>query len=135
MKQSNPFFDMVGLMQEEAKGVQNAPFFIGTVLQAVPLCIQIGEIQVDRAHLKINDALLTGYTRSLALATTAAQGQTKAVSGGSGEASFSSHSHSLETVGFSQGTVTTQDGLKTGDEVLVLMSADQQQFMVLCRLV
>lgn len=134
-QEDNVYGNLLQLMQEIGAEHSPAPFFIGTVAQAEPLVITLGEISIERSNLKVNPALLAGYCRRLRLDTTAAIGETAQRSGGSGDASFSSHSHGQSTIGIPDGTFTTLDTLKVGDEVVMLMSADRQQYIVLCKVV
>lgn len=134
-QEDNIYGNFLQLMQEIGEEQISAPFFIGTVTQAEPLVITLGEISIERRNLKVNPALLAGYRRRLRLDTTKATGETAQRSGGSGDAAFSSHSHGQNTIGVPDGTFTTLDTLKVGDEVVMLMSADGQQYIVLCKVV
>lgn len=133
--EDNPFFTMVGLMREWGKAENPVPFLIGTVVSAEPLTVKVGDITIDRSSMKINSFLLRGYQRRLRLDTTAATGQTaERGGGGGGYEAFSSHSHEQSTIGVPDGTYTTLDDFFVGEEVLLLRSADQQQFILLCKL-
>lgn len=134
-QEDNVYGNFLQLMQEIGADRIPAPFFIGTVTQAEPLVITLGEISIERRNLKVNPALLAGYRRRLRLDTTTATGQTAERGGGGGYEAFSSHSHGQSTIGVPDGTFTTLDTLKVGDEVVMLMSADGQQYIVLCKVV
>lgn len=82
----------------------HSPFLIGRVATASPLRIQAGDVLLSEGNMKINRSLLQGYKRELR----AEGGQTKGY--------------------------TTMDGLRTGDEVVLLESEDGQQFILLCTL-
>ena len=84
--------------------------------------------------MKINSFLLKNYQRRLNLATTGATGVTNTKSGGGGDDAFASHAHDQNTIGIPAGTYTTLDDFAVGDEVLILVSADKQQYIIVCTL-
>lgn len=133
--EDNPFFTIIGMMKGQKEDNDSVPFLIGTVVSAAPLAVKVGDITIDRSSMKINSFLLRGYQRRLRLDTTAATGQTaERGGGGGGYEAFSSHSHEQSTIGVPDGTFTTLDDFFVGEEVLLLRSADQQQFILLCKL-
>lgn len=79
-------------------------FLIGRVTAESPLRIQAGDILISEGNMKINRSLLQGYARELRVEG----GQTR--------------------------TYTATDGLRAGDEVVLLESEDGQQFVLLCTL-
>ncbi|MBR4934501.1 MAG: DUF2577 family protein [Anaerotignum sp.] len=102
----DPYQSIVEMMREEGGADKGAsPYFIGEVVTASPLVIKIGDLQIERKNIKVNAFLLSGYTRRM----------------------------SITSIGFS--TCTTQDSLSAGTKVLMVQSADQQQFIVICPLV
>lgn len=132
-KADNPYNNFLEAMQ--TMGARDAPYFIGTILSASPLKIQVGELEIGRKQCKINRFLLAGYTRRWSLAETTATGQTAAKGqGGSSYEAFSSHSHAQSTIGIPDGAYTTLDDFVVGEEVLLLRSADGQQYILLCKL-
>lgn len=132
----DPYQSLVEIFREEGReGLPESPYYIGEVVTSAPLVIKIGDLQIEQKNMKINAYLMPGYSRQMGLATTGASGRTGNESGGSGEDSFSSHSHAQGTIGVPSGTFTTQDTLKVGTKVLMLASKDQQQFVVICPLV
>lgn len=132
--EDNPYMDFIGIMRREGAANNPVPYMIGTVVSVSPLMVQVGEVKISRKDMKINTFLLTGYKRRLNLATTGATGQTQETGGGGGYEAFSSHSHAQQTIGVPDGTFTTLDDFFIGDEVLLLVSNDQQQFILLCKL-
>lgn len=130
----DPFLSLIGMMRKEGEESNPVPFFIGEVTAAEPLTVQVGDIPITRESMKINTFLLKGYQRRWSLATTEAAGETASASGGSGDSSFASHSHGQKTIGVPDGTFTTLDDFRVGDEVLLLVSADGQQYILLCKL-
>lgn len=128
-KEDDPYFSMVGMMQKEGAEKNPVPFLIGTVTAAEPLQVKVMDAVIGREQMKVNAGLLAGYSRTMRLGTTGATGST--TSGGGG----TSHSHGISSIGIPGGSFTTADGLQTGDQVLLLMSKDQQQFVLLCKLI
>lgn len=129
----NPFITTIKLMRQNGEINNPTPFFIGEVISASPLLIQVGDIQLEREDVLINEMLLSGYERKLELHTTNATGQTASSSGGSGYAEYASHSHSISNIAIKDGTYKTLDDFLKGDKLVLLMSQDQQQFIVLCK--
>ncbi len=132
--EDNPYNNFLDIMRKAGADLINAPYFIGTVISAAPLKIQVGELEIERKSLKINSFLLKDYQRRWNLALTEAVGQTDSQSGGGGDESFSSHAHNQQTIGVPDGTFTTLDDFFVGDEVLLLRSADGQQYILICKL-
>ena len=132
--EDNPYLSIIGMMQKHGKAFNVSPFLIGKVMKTEPLTVQVGDIPIERKNMKINTFLLKGYQRRWSLATTKADGSTDSQSGGGGDSAFASHAHGQETIGIPDGTFTTLDDFKVGDEVLLLVSADGQQYILLCRL-
>mgnify|MGYP002601387170 FL=1 len=97
-------------------------FFIGTVVQPNPLIVKIGDLQIERENMKVNQALLAGYSRRMSMGTAGATGST-------------TKGDSISSIGISGGTFTTQDGLKAGEQVVLLKSGDGQQYILLCKVV
>lgn len=133
-KEDNPYYSLIGMMQEEGRTFNPIPFFIGKVTATEPLTVQVGDIPIERKSMKINTFLLKGYQRRWNLALTEAIGSTDSQSGGGGDSAFASHAHGQETIGITDGTFTTLDDFKVGDEVLLLVSTDGQQYVLLCKL-
>lgn len=132
--EDDPFRSMIGMIQQEGSVNNPTPFFIGTVTQAKPLRVIIGDIEIGREQMKVCSSLLGGFSQRLSIGETAASGSTNAVGrGGNNAEAFSSHSHDVVSVGIPDGTFTLLDDLKIGDEVLILMSTDQQQFVCVCK--
>ncbi len=130
----DPYFNWLEMMRREGAAAVDAPYLIGTVLSVSPLKVQVGELEIERKRLKINSFLLTGYARRWNLALTDAIGQTDSQAGGGHYEAFSAHAHGQETIGVPDGTFTTLDDFFVGDEVLLLRSADGQQYILICKL-
>jgi hypothetical protein len=125
--------DLVGVIKQEGT-VQGASFLIGHIASTAPLVVKIGDISITRQDMKINQYLLKGHRRRYSLATTTATGVTGSRSGGSGDDSFASHNHDMNTVGIPSGEYTTLDDFSVGEAVLMLRSEDQQIFVLVCKL-
>ncbi|MBQ2924918.1 MAG: DUF2577 domain-containing protein [Anaerotignum sp.] len=134
-REDNPYFNLISMMRDEWEEFNPAPFFIGKVTAAEPLTVQVGDISITRENMKINSMMLGGYSRDISIAETGATGTTAEVAqGGNDYAAFASHSHSIQSVGIPDGRMTMTDGLQVGDEVLLLVSEDGQQYILICKL-
>ena len=135
-KEDDPYFSLIDMMQEEGKAFNPTPFFIGKVVNADPLSVQVGDIIIEKENMKINSMLLGGYGREISIAETGATGTTGSASRGGNEYdAFASHSHSIQSVGIPNGKMTMLDGFSVGDEVALLASADKQQYILVCKVV
>lgn len=131
--EDNPYLSIIEMMRKAGSG--GSPFLIGKVTATAPLTVQVGDIPITRKNMKINSMLLSGYSRSIAIGETGATGTTGNTSGGSNEASFASHGHSIQSVGIPDGRMVWTDGLQVGDEVLLQVSADGQQYILIAKVV
>lgn len=85
------------------KGEQKGIFaLIGTVASASPIKIVVSGLELDKDDLLVNEMLLSGYQRTLSLPE----------GGGAG--------------------TWTDSGIEAGDKVLLLPTADMQQYLVAC---
>ncbi len=92
------------------------------LVQPNPLIVKIGDLQIEQENMKVNQALLAGYSRRMSMGTAGATGSTTKGDG-------------ISSIGISGGTFTTQDGLKAGEQVVLLKSGDGQQYILLCKVV
>lgn len=120
--EDNPYGNFLEIIRKEAHADGDAPFFIGTVVQPNPLIVKIGDLQIEQENMKVNQALLAGYSRRMSMGTAGATGSTTKDDG-------------ISSIGISGGTFTTQDGLKAGEQVVLLKSGDGQQYILLCKVV
>ncbi len=133
-KEDDPFRSMVGMIQKEGSVHNPTPFFIGIVKQAKPLRVLVGDIEIGREEMKVCSSLLGGFSQRLSMGQTNASGNTQNMAQHQNQSEdFASHSHDIVSVGIPNGTFTLLDDLKVGDEVLILMSQDQQQFVCVCK--
>ena len=61
--EDNPYGNFLEIIRKEAHVDGDAPFFIGTVVQPNPLIVKIGDLQIEQENMKVNQALLAGYSR------------------------------------------------------------------------
>lgn len=120
-KQDNPYLNLLEIMQNQSKEIPKS-FVIGSVLSAEPLSIKVAEnIILDREDMLINDFLLAKYNRKIKVKGNSINGDV---------------SPEVNLVACDMTDVeveTLEDSLKTGDKVILLLSEDQQQFILLCK--
>lgn len=134
--EDNPYNSLIEMMQKEGRAFNTVPFLIGKVTATEPLTVLAGDIPITRENMKISSMLLPGYGRSISIAETSATGTTGSASrGGNNYDAFASHSHSVDRVGIPSGQMTMTDGFSVGDEVVLLVSEDGQQFVLICKVV
>ena len=106
-KMDDPYMSFVEMMRNQGSSGNQVPFLLGKVISASPLLIQAGNIQLEREDLLINEALISGYTRKVEVRPDI------------------SDSYNAD--------IETKDDFKINDQVILLMSPDQQQFILLCK--
>lgn len=121
--EDNPYMSMIGIMRRQGEMNNPLPFLLGLVTGAEPLVIQVEGVPYQREDFLINDALLKGigYQERITAQTV------------SGEVSVAGEKGTLNSFSMTEGTVTRLSGLQAGDRVIILVSADRQQMVVLCR--
>lgn len=102
----NPYFGLINIISEQASKAQGVSFLIGKVTSITPILIDAG-IQLSRDDILINDSLLNNYKRS-----------------------FDTNKIGIETI-----ELTTNDGLKVGDKLFIMVSQDQQTFVVVSKVI
>ena len=70
--EDNPYGNFLEIIRKEAHVDGDAPFFIGTVVQPNPLIVKIGDLQIEQENMKVNQALLAGYSRRMSMGTAGA---------------------------------------------------------------
>lgn len=108
----------------EAAGPVNILY--GTVIGVAPVRIQVDQETVLQPGELVLSRNVTDYTAEVTV-----EWETKETSGGSGEASFSPHSHSLS----GRKRITVHHGLKAGEKVVLIQMKGGQRFVVLDRVV
>ena len=68
--EDNPYGNFLEIIRKEAHADGDAPFFIGTVVQPNPLIVKIGDLQIERENMKVNQALLASYSRRMSMGIT-----------------------------------------------------------------
>lgn len=147
----NPYVGLLGIMQEQGSKFNPPSICLGEVVSPDPdLKIKTEDLILDTEDILINDILLDGYKRKV---QDTSNGQikisgtlsssTESTSGGSGEASFSSHSHSIngsatingECECSGSGEITFKSYLTAGDIVALIPTENRRQYIVLCKVV
>jgi hypothetical protein len=124
------YSDIIGIMQEQAKGIISG-VEIGTVVNNPPnLVIKIGELQLDKDNILVAKSMIQ-HKRNSTMLTTVQSGITDSQSVGD----HGSHSHTITQIGFSQGVIESENCLWEGDLVAVLATEDKQTYIVLCKVV
>ena len=131
----NPYSTILGLMKDTSINNNSPSIQIGKII-APPPAIQVSYngIILDSKDVWISEYLLIGYSRT-------AQGhlvsETQASVGGSGDASFASHTHSIDN-DYTDSIIYT-DTLKPGDyiSIMPMVSEDNssQQYIILDKIV
>ncbi len=127
-------------MAKELKIRQNPKMLgpiIGKIISPPPnLKISILEGQVFITKCYVLDSLLSNYTRiaSIPLQQASGTGDTNSVDDGGDNASPHSHTVSLNSLQLNKISFTFNDTLKTGDEVLLIPTPDNQVFFLVGRI-
>lgn len=98
----------------------------GTVVSASPLKVMTEQQLPLEADQLVLARCVTDYVLEMDV-----EWETEKTSGGSGEASFSSHSHKIS----GRRAVTVRSGLKVGEKVILLRMQGGQKFIVADRVV
>lgn len=104
MEQTNPYTGLLDLMGNAADNVKTLSCLIGTVSKTAPLTVHAGGLEIDAESIMINPILRANYKRS---------------------ASFDGAQDDL---------IFKSGELAAGDLVLLIPSADMQEFYLVCRL-
>jgi hypothetical protein len=111
-------------------------WFFGKVTAKSPLTIRVdSRFDIGEAQLVVPKELRAGYYITHKHTGFKDSPSTVEASGGSGEAAFASHSHTLKNT-YQTNTDETSEyyyGLDVGDKVILLRNAGGQQFLVLGR--
>jgi len=116
--------------QEAVEAGQDCDFCYGTVTSASPLKILVEQkMELTSAQLVLTRNV-TNYATTVTISSETPW-STENKSGGSGEASFASHNHSIKGTK----TLTINNALKQGDKVVLLRKKGGQEYLVLDRVV
>ena len=119
----NPYVSLIEGMRVEGSVNNPVPFMIGIVKSTSPLIVQVGEIEFDEEDLLINDFLLAGYKRKVKINASSVSGNV-----------ITEHGGTLNSFNMSSGELETLDDVfKKGDRVVALISQDQQQIVIICK--
>lgn len=118
--EDNPFMTLAENIKNMGSNKQQL-FYIGKVISIAPLVVDIGELQLDREDLLINKDLLKGIKRKVKINATTVTGNV-----------VTEHSGTLKTFDMQDGYIENlEDIFKINDKV-VLITNDQQLFVILC---
>lgn len=146
----NPIASIVKAMQTEGAKFNPPTLCIGKVIQAEPLQIQIGDLILEREDVFISDMLLGAYSRNVKLTLQGTcyvngslHSNTESASGGSGDSSFESHSHGINTNAIlegstnleAEGVITLNEYIKNDDLIALIPTENNQVYVALCKVV
>lgn len=121
----NPYMNMIEIMRHQGSANNPIPFLLGRVVSVEPFLVQTEDIQLDREDVLINSSLLKGYKEEVKINATSVSGSLNTEHGGT-LASFNMSSGTSEKL---------KDDFNVGDSLVLLVSADQQKYVVLCKVV
>lgn len=134
----NPYAGLLNLMQEQGKKYNPPTISIGTVISTSPLTIKTGDLILEQEDLLVNYELTSSYERTCNLTISGTlSSSTASASGGSGEASFASHSHSINAQATLTGDMkmSGETTLKVNDLVVLLPTENRQIYVVFVKVV
>lgn len=120
-KLDNPYLNLAEMMKKN-KGTNIVPFFIGKVISANPLLVQAGNIQLERDDMLINEFLLKNHKRKVHIKSKNMDADLN-----------SKKDFKVSNIDMYESEIETEDDFKAGEQVVLLMSTDQQQFVLLCK--
>lgn len=121
-KEDNIYFTLA----QQLTGLKLSPMelYVGNVTSVDPLLINCAGIQLDREDLKINKDILKGTKRKVKINADEVIGNVKTEHGGS-----------LDSFNMAEGRVENiEDKFEVGSQV-VLLTQDNQKFILLCEVV
>lgn len=116
--------------KDAAEASQDSDFCYGTVTSASPLKILVEQKMELTAAQLVLTRNVTNFSTTVSISSETPW-STENKSGGSGEASFASHNHSIKGTK----TLTINNALKQGDKVVLLRKKGGQEYLVLDRVV
>lgn len=134
------------IAQQQAEASVPADIVLGKVVSVTPLAVQIDQkLTIDSDHLLLTGAVeerTTDADISISESgTITISWSTESASGGSGDASFASHSHGISgskgysAVATGTCTIQTHKGLQVGEKVLMIRQRGGQLYIILDRVV
>lgn len=127
--------NLVGLIKQAAKEAvdagQDCDFCYGTVTSESPLKILVEQkMELTSAQL-ILCRNVTNYETAVNVTVSSVDWLTEEKSGGSGNAEFAAHKHSIKGVK----SIVINNGLKIGEKVVLVRKKGGQEYLVLDRVV
>lgn len=135
--EDNPYYSMLELMASQGSINNPIPFLIGKIISVEPLLLQVNDLQLEREDLLISTRLLDKSKKVKITATAVTGNVTGSVSGtcsgvDGGLVSGSVVDGKLNSLNMSEGVAEILEPIfSIGDSVVVLMSLDQQTFILL----
>lgn len=129
----NPYSGLLGIMQEQGAKFNPPSICLGEVVSPDPdLKIKTEDLILDIDDFLISDNLIGGHEREIELEE---QGTIK--SSTQSATCETSHSHNIDSSFNIKGTgkLKFKSGLKAGDIVALIPTANRQQYIVLCKVV
>ncbi len=121
--QDNPYINLLGLMRVEGSVNNPVPFLIGKVVSANPFLVQVDNIQLERKDLLINSELLSGTSKEVSISAESVTGSLNTEHGGT-----------LDSFNMTNGSIINiNNNFSVSDKVVLLMSKNQQQFILICK--
>lgn len=121
-KEDNVYFTLA----QQFKGLKSSPIqiYVGSVTSIAPLLINCAGMQLDSKDLLINKDILKGTKRDVKITADEVTGNV-----------VTEHGGRLDSFNMSSGTIENmEDKFEIGSEV-VLMTEDNQKFILLCEVV
>lgn len=135
--EDNPYYTLLELMAAQGSINNPIPFLLGKITSVEPLLIQVNDLQLEREDLLISTRLLDKSKKVKIIANKVEGTVTGSISGtcsgvDGGSVSGSIVDGKLNGLNMSEGNIELLDPIFTiGDSVILLMSSDQQTFVLL----
>ncbi|MBZ9635580.1 DUF2577 domain-containing protein [Clostridium sp. FP1] len=127
----NPYSGIVNHMREQGAKYNPPAIQIGIVISNDPLTIKVGDLQISKDNLLIADYLLKDYKMEINMPSTEGTGiMSSTIVGDHGN-----HTHTINKLGITKGTINLRIGLIKDDEVIVFATKDEQKYIILARVV
>ncbi|QAT40828.1 DUF2577 domain-containing protein [Clostridium sp. JN-9] len=117
----NQYIELIKHMQKQGTKFNPPAIEIGVVINAEPLTIKIGDLQLTKDDIWVADFLLSKYKRKMSIPSTKATGSTT--------------EEGITSIGIPNGELEFTEGLKIGDSIACLAVMDRQEYVVLARVV
>lgn len=131
MKNNNPYVSLLHTMQNVSQNNNSPCIGIGKIITPPPnIQVEYNNIILDKKDIWISEYLLVGYERT---AKGVIKSATQNRAGGGGDAAYESHNHDINN-DYTNNIIYT-DTLKAGDDVAIMPMLNNQQYIVLDKIV